>query len=72
MNNLHIKTECTTKEEYNSLPVFYCKECLSLNIKTVADTEFCDDCSSTDIGQCSISEWEELYKQRFGHKYIEK
>ena len=54
MNNSHIKTECTTKEEYNSLPVFYCKECLSLNIKTVAGTEFCDDCSSTDIGQCSI------------------
>lgn len=70
MSNLPTRTECATKEDYNSEPVFYCKECLSLNIKSIAGTEFCDECSSTDIGQCSIEEWEQMYLNKFGHKFL--
>lgn len=54
-----------TKEEYNSVPVYYCKHCHSLRIKTIPfmeNVDFCDSCGSTDIAQISIEEWEELYK----------
>lgn len=61
--------------EYNSIPVHYCKHCLSLRIKGLESTEefdYCDECGSLDIGQCSIEEWEELYKKAHnGRRYIE-
>ena len=62
------------KQNYNEEPVFYCKSCLSLKIRSVPnmeDSEFCDECSSTDIGQCSIEEWEKMYTERYGHRYLE-
>ena len=62
------------KQNYNEEPVFYCKSCLSLKIRSVPnmeDSEFCDECSSTDIGQCSIEEWEKMYIERYGHYYLE-
>ena len=34
------------KEEYNNIPVHYCKECLSLKIKTVTEglnLDYCDE-----------------------------
>lgn len=63
-----------SKQEYNDIPVFYCKRCLSLLIshpliskikkpEEVDDFDFCCECSSSDIGQCSIEEWEEMYKK---------
>lgn len=64
-----------TKEEYNNEPVYYCKNCLSLNIqfiKDIEDTDFCDECSSTDIGCCSIEEWRRLYKEKYGFDYLDK
>ena len=62
------------KQNYNEEPVFYCKSCLSLKIRSVPnmeDSEFCDECSSTDIEQCSIEEWEKMYIERYGHHYLE-
>lgn len=62
-------------EEYNNEPVFYCKSCLSLKVKTVAmdsDLDFCDECGSTDIGQIHIEEWRKLYKERYGFDYLDK
>lgn len=60
--------------EFNQEPVFYCKTCLSLKVRNVAgivDLDYCDDCGSTEIAQTSIEEWEELYKNRYGHSYLE-
>ena len=62
------------KKEFNDEPVFYCKNCLSLKIRhipNIQDTEYCDDCGSTNIEQCSIQEWEKLYKERYGHNFLE-
>lgn len=53
-----------TKEDYNSIPVLYCRRCLSLLI--VADEEYgdyCKNCGSTDIGSAQIEEWEKLYNE---------
>lgn len=61
-------------KEYNDEPVFYCKRCLSLRIMSVEhmeDSDFCDECNCNDIGSCSISEWETLYKQRYRHSFLE-
>ena len=58
-------------EEYNDIPVFYCKDCLALNIKTVAgDLEYCDRCGSTDIGNLHIEAWQGLYRKRYGFDYL--
>lgn len=62
------------ENNYNDEPVFYCKSCLSLKIMSIPsmdDSEYCDECSSTDIGQCNIEEWEQMYKERYGHSYLE-
>lgn len=61
-------------EEYNQIPVYYCRKCLSLNIKSVGTEEgceFCDECGSTDIVTTTIEEWENLYKNKHGHRYLE-
>lgn len=58
---------------YNDEPVFFCKNCLSLNIKTVAlgsDLDYCDECGSTTIEQAHIEEWQELYRKRYGFDYL--
>ena len=63
------------KEIYDSIPVFYCKQCLSLRVKDVqgiTGTEFCEDCNSTNVDKTDIHTWEKLYETRYGHKYLEK
>lgn len=64
-----------TLNDYNAEPVLYCKHCLSLKVRNIPDSEdsdYCDECGSTNIENCSIEEWEVLYKNKYGHKYIEK
>lgn len=60
--------------EYNNIPVYYCKQCLSLKIKTIphiVDMDYCDNCNSTNIDKTSIFEWEEMFKNRYGYNYLE-
>lgn len=67
--------ESKQQEEYNNIPVLYCKHCLSLkirNIPRIEDSDYCDECGSTNIESCSIEEWENLYKNRYGHAYLEE
>lgn len=64
-----------SKQEYNEEPVFYCKNCLSLKIKTVqvdSNLDYCDECGSTDIAQTNIEEWRDIYKNRYGTDYLNK
>lgn len=42
--------------------VLYCRNCLSLRIMQFQSQDFCDKCGSTDIGEVSIDEWQELCK----------
>ena len=63
------------KEEYNSIPVHYYKECLSLKIKTVAEglnLAYCDECGCTNTEQSHINEWKILYKERYGFDFLNK
>lgn len=58
------------KKQYNDEPVFCCKRCLSLNIKTVDGMDYCDDCGSTDLDYIHIDVWESIYEDMHGEKYI--
>ena len=64
------------KVDYNREPVFYCRHCLSLRVKSMDeehDTEFldyCDDCGSTDIGQAKIHDWEDMYRKKYGKDFL--
>lgn len=53
-----------TKEEYNSIPVYFCNNCGSLDIRYTksGNVEYCDKCGSTDIKKCSIEAWLEFKK----------
>lgn len=54
------------KDEYNDIPVAYCRKCMSLNIFTMDDNEdYCTECGSTDIDYVHIEEWLRLYEKRF-------
>lgn len=60
---------------YNEEPVYYCKHCLSLKVRHISsmrDSEYCDECGSTDIQQASIEEWEKLYQSKYGHKLLDE
>lgn len=63
------------KDNYDDEPVYYCKRCLSLNIKEMPffkDASYCAECTNTDIGIASIDEWKELYRKKYGHDFVEK
>ena len=63
------------KMEYNNVPVFYCKNCLSLLIRDVEhidNSEYCDECGSTDIGTASIEDWDAMYVAKYGHHFTDK
>lgn len=56
--------------EYNREPVYYCSNCLSLNIKaTSTGIDFCDGCGSIDILTTLIEDWKELYMEKY-NKYL--
>lgn len=57
--------------EYNDEPVHFCKRCLSLNIRVDEnDEEFCEECTSTNIVQANIFEWERLYQNMYGKSFL--
>lgn len=37
----------------------------------MSDSDYCDDCGSTHIEECSIEEWEKLYEKKYGAKYLD-
>jgi hypothetical protein len=63
------------KDSYDDDPVFYCKRCLSLNIRpmpVVDNQDYCADCSSADVGQTDIETWKKMYEEKYGHPYVQK
>ena len=73
MDNLSIKQ--LQNDIYNKEPVFYCKSCLSLKIRfiqSMQDSDYCDECGSTDIEQCSIEKKKKKYIKMYGHPYLEE
>lgn len=55
---------------YNNEPVVYCPQCLSLRIRDLSGTAYCDNCGNTEIKEASIFDWEDMYEARYGEKYV--
>jgi len=61
------------REDYNNIPVYYCKHCMSLGVKEMIGTEgYCINCGSTDIEYVDFDEYKSLYKIRFGKELTNK
>lgn len=63
------------KDEYNKIPINYCKDCLSPKIMFVEgleNSEYCDDCNSTNVATATIEEWDKLYLAKYKHHYLDK
>lgn len=58
--------------EYNKEDVFYCKRCLSLDIRSMCDMDYCEDCGSTDIVTGDIFVWEKLCLKKYGRPSWDK
>lgn len=78
INDLKKLKMITTKDNSNNEPITYCKTCLSIHIKTVKfeDTDqvvdYCISCSNTELAEAHISEWEDLYEDRYGERFLTK
>ena len=60
---------------YDEEPVYYCKRCLSLNIRPIPDLDgqdYCAECGTTDVGSANIEEWKKLYRKKYGRDYVVK
>ena len=56
--------------EYNSEEVAYCKTCLSLRILVLDEnTDYCDECGSTNIEFTDIASWEMMYEQKYNKPF---
>ena len=60
-------------KDYDSEPVTYCSKCYSLKIihEDAIDSDCCGECGCSDMKTSSIEEWEKLFENRYGHKYVE-
>jgi hypothetical protein len=57
-------------DEYNDIPVLFCKKCLSLLIKSdMFIGDYCAECGGTDIGETHIEDWEILYLRKYNKKF---
>lgn len=66
MDNLNNTKEELHKEDYNTEPVVYCKNCLSLKIMILdEDTDYCDECGNTDLETTDITSWEKMYEKKY-------
>jgi len=83
INDLKIREKMITKkDDFNNVPVTYCKTCLSLHLKIVEfkkenggvhehkEVPYCVACSNTDLDSCHITEWEKLYEERYGETFL--
>ena len=63
------------KESVEEEPVYYCKRCLSLNIRQMPmanDQSYCEDCGTVDVAVSSFEDWDEMYVEKYGRHYLEK
>lgn len=82
INDMKKLSEIVKQQEFNNDPVSYCKTCLSIQIKTVEfpkgthgedrDVDYCVPCGNTEIETAHISEWEDLYEEKYGERFLTK
>lgn len=68
-----VKEQIEQKEQEEKDSVDYCARCYSLKIKyeDSIGMDCCEDCGCTDFKTATFDTWEKLYKERYGHKFVE-
>lgn len=59
------------KQQYNDEPVYYCSQCLSLNIKSIDDYDYCVECGNTNILTDHIKLWGKKYEYKYDKEFLE-
>ena len=55
--------------EFNKIPVFFCQDCLSLNIRSNPNIgDYCEKCGSQNIRWVSLDVYDAFYKSRYNRK----
>lgn len=55
---LYTLNSMDNKSEYDSIPVFYCRRCRSLDIRIDEEAgDYCHRCGSTEIGTMLIDQY---------------
>lgn len=66
-----LKYQNPNKDQYDEIPVYYCKDCLSLKVNgEIENCPYCEDCNNTSIAQTDIHTWERLYQEKYGYSYL--
>lgn len=61
------------KDDYNSEPVHYCSNCLSLNIRELTNSKLdvCGECGNINIEEAkNIEQWNELFNKEYGRYFL--
>lgn len=61
-------------KDYNSIPVHFCRICLSLKIINISgdkDLNYCPSCKDVAIGTTDIYTWKKLYKSKYKKDFLE-
>ena len=70
MSNLKVEGQ-HNHDEYNSEPVIYCSKCLSIRIRDIDGTNYCDKCGCTDLEEANIFDWEKMYAERYSRNFLD-
>jgi len=73
----------TKQQDYNNVPICTCKVCLGIKIKTVeldtpnpedgsTSVSYCANCTSTELEDMHITEWEDKYVEKYGKKFLDE
>lgn len=58
--------------KYDEDPVYYCRYCLSLDIRTMDGYDYCNNCGSMAVQSGDLEKWDRLYQIKYGKKLINK
>ena len=82
INDLKKLNMITPKQGFENEPITYCKTCLSIHIKTIEfekgpegedrEVDYCVPCGNTDLETVHLTEWEELYEDKYGNIFLTK
>lgn len=74
IDNLVELENSSTIEDFNDIPVEYCKKCLSLRIINYQGRVkgYCEECGNVETGLAHIEEWEKMYEKRYGKSFVPK
>jgi len=82
INDMKKLSDIIKQQEFNNEPICYCKSCLSIMVKTVKfpdteggkerDVDYCVPCGSTEIESSHVSEWEDMYEEKYGERFFTK